>query len=379
LARQVKPARAFPFTGRRPWALAGGMALAAFGLFAVRYLVTDSLSLRQSLIPIHLGEVLERVAKSFSTDKRQAGDAVEADKQDQAESANSTKDAAADKLRGEEMAQGPPEDELAQAMRTETADARGGAASANDKTENHDGAQPGGQPQTGDRNDSQNGEQAASQQQSGTKEQPANGQPSQTGLMDRMKDALSSLMAKMRPNASGQKSQHENQRAAQEQNNGDQSASDKSQNGEAQKDARDQPGSQEASADAKAQGQTSEKAPASQGRNSDQSADKKSADAHSGIGRQDGDKDVKEAEQLKAMGKLAEIIGKRSASVTGDMMVENPSGKQQLKTEYSQRMGHHADLGGEINRDEIPLIYQSYVREYMEEVHKQAQNGNKAQ
>ena len=71
------------------------------------------------------------------------------------------------------------------------------------------------------------------------------------------------------------------------------------------------------------------------------------------------------------MGKLAEIIGKRSASVTGDMVVENPSGKQGLKTDYSRRMGQHADLGGEINRDEIPLMYQQYVREYMQQIHNQ--------
>jgi hypothetical protein len=98
----------------------------------------------------------------------------------------------------------------------------------------------------------------------------------------------------------------------------------------------------------------------------------KGADAHSGIGRQDGDKSVKEAEQLAAMGKLAEIIGKRSASLTGDMTVETPSGKQQLKTDYSGKVGHHADTGGEINRDEIPLADQQYVREYMELVRKQS-------
>ena len=101
----------------------------------------------------------------------------------------------------------------------------------------------------------------------------------------------------------------------------------------------------------------------------------KGADAHSGIGRQDGDKDVKEAEQLQAMGKLAEIIGKRSANLTGDMTIETPSGKQQLKTAYSQKLGHHSDSGGEINRDEIPLADQQYIREYMELVRKQSKTG----
>ena len=42
----------------------------------------------------------------------------------------------------------------------------------------------------------------------------------------------------------------------------------------------------------------------------------------SGIGRQDGSKDVKLAEQLAAMGKISEIIGKRSANVTGELTVE---------------------------------------------------------
>lgn len=77
------------------------------------------------------------------------------------------------------------------------------------------------------------------------------------------------------------------------------------------------------------------------------------------------------------MGKLAEIIGKRSASATGDVMVENPSGKQRLQTDYSQRQGQHSDLGGEINRDEVPLMYQQYVRDYMTQVRRQAKQHHK--
>ncbi|MBV9294652.1 MAG: hypothetical protein JO145_03700, partial [Acidobacteriaceae bacterium] len=143
-----------------------------------------------------------------------------------------------------------------------------------------------------------------------------------------------------------------------------------------QQDARNEQAAQQESSEGEGQEQTTEKPEASGGRNSDQSPEKKGSDARSGAGRQEGDKDVQEAEQLRAMGKLAEIIGKRSASITGEMMVETRSGKQQLKTEYSQRMGHHSDLGGEINRDEIPLIYQQYIREYMEQVRKQqAKNG----
>jgi hypothetical protein len=92
----------------------------------------------------------------------------------------------------------------------------------------------------------------------------------------------------------------------------------------------------------------------------------------SGIGRQDGSKDVKLAEQLAAMGKISEIIGKRAANVTGELTVEVENSNQQLRTPYAQRDAHHAEAGGEINRDEVPVALQAYVQQYFEQVRKQA-------
>ena len=105
----------------------------------------------------------------------------------------------------------------------------------------------------------------------------------------------------------------------------------------------------------------------SEARNSDQTT----KDGKSGIGKQDGDKTAREAEQQAAMGKISEIIGKRAANVSGEVMVEVSSGKQQLKTQYSQRDAKHAEAGGEINRDEVPLAYQQYVQQYFEEIRKE--------
>jgi hypothetical protein len=51
-------------------------------------------------------------------------------------------------------------------------------------------------------------------------------------------------------------------------------------------------------------------------------------------------------------------------------MVEVASGKQQLKTQYSDRKATHVEAGGEINRDEVPLAYQQYVQQYFEEIRK---------
>ncbi len=185
-----------------------------------------------------------------------------------------------------------------------------------------------------------------------------------------MKDALSNMMAKMRANGAPQSGaqQHGEQSQDAAKNNGSAAnaapKSGEQSNGEK---ARNDQSREDQNGEGQAQGQTSERPQNSQGHSSDQSA-QKGSDAQSGVGRQDGDKEIKNAEQLKAMGKLAELIGKRSANLTGDMTVETPSGKQQLKTAYTQQTGQHTDSGGEIHHNDVPMMYQSYVREYMEQV-----------
>jgi hypothetical protein len=184
-----------------------------------------------------------------------------------------------------------------------------------------------------------------------------------------MRDALANLLSKlkMQPKGAGNKSggQQQNQNGGQQQQaqnrpNGAPMA------GKPQQDAMASPDGQ-ASQDA----QGSEQAKSGQGKSNGKSDERSnSQDGKSGIGRQDGDKSIKEAEQLAAMGKISEIIGKRSQNVTGEVMVEVASGSQQLRTQYSQRRAGHADTGGEINRDEVPLAYQQYVQSYFEEIRK---------
>ena len=78
------------------------------------------------------------------------------------------------------------------------------------------------------------------------------------------------------------------------------------------------------------------------------------------------------------MGKLSEIIGKRAANISGEVMVEVSSGKQQLKTQYSQQNATHVEAGSEINRDEVPLAYQQYVQQYFAQVRKLPAGKSKA-
>ncbi|MCS6954461.1 MAG: hypothetical protein RMK57_04535 [Bryobacterales bacterium] len=93
----------------------------------------------------------------------------------------------------------------------------------------------------------------------------------------------------------------------------------------------------------------------------------------SGIGKEEGSKELREAEQLAAMGKLSELIGRRAQNVSGEVTVEVLSSRQQqLKTPYTEKTAVHRDSGGQIHRDEVPLIFQEYIQRYFEEVHKSA-------
>ena len=93
----------------------------------------------------------------------------------------------------------------------------------------------------------------------------------------------------------------------------------------------------------------------------------------SGIGSQDGDKNIRQAEQLAAMGKISEIIGKRAADLTGEATIEVRSTSQQLRTPYAPRGGQHSQGGAEIGRDEIPVALQTFVERYFEQVRSDSQ------
>jgi len=375
VAAGVKPSVAFPFQGQRSWAVMGALAGVAFGLFATRYLVTGSLSLERPFVPVTFAAVFERVEKWIPGEKygATAGNRGE----EQVKSARSgelqEKDGRAGLLGSENSKSGKPDGSSGQSSSSQLTAGedkmRDGRQASRESSRSPGQANQPGAPEQASNN------QPDAQQAPNAGEQQSATQQNSSGVLDKMKDALSSLMAQMRPRSESQQSAQNQERSSQEESGGDQGNTAKEQAAR-QQDARNEQAAQQESSEGEGQGQTTEKPEASGGRNSDQSPEKKSSDARSGAGRQEGDKDVQEAEQLRAMGKLAEIIGKRSASITGEMMVETRSGKQQLKTEYSQRMGHHSDLGGEINRDEIPLIYQQYIREYMEQVRKQqAKNG----
>jgi hypothetical protein len=190
------------------------------------------------------------------------------------------------------------------------------------------------------------------------------------GLMAKLRDAMSNLLSKMRQqNGSGsqqQSSAGQNSQKASTQRGGQR------QNGSSGDGQQQGSGQQSADADGQQASLEGKNGQNAQAQGGGHSADQQGANQPgSGIGRQDGNKDTKLAEQMAAMGKISEIIGKRSANVTGEITVEVPSSQQRLQTPYSQSNATHADSGGEISRDEVPVIFQQYVQQYFEQIRKQ--------
>jgi hypothetical protein len=184
----------------------------------------------------------------------------------------------------------------------------------------------------------------------------------QDSLLDKMRDALASLMDKFKlelPPGDGSRA------AAQNSSRKDSTGREKS---------RPQPGKKgEPGQEGELQSGRQQAADSSQQAKSDQAGrpDASSQNEKSGVGREEGRKELELAEQLEAMGKLDELIGKRAQNVQGEIMVEVTHSKNQsLRTPFVQRTGNRTDSGSELNRDEVPLHLQPYVQRYYEQVRK---------
>jgi hypothetical protein len=369
IAAQVDTKAAFPMRIQRSWALALALATVALALFSVRYLVRRDLDFNQSLLPVRFDRLAARIQNSLGGAERASS----------ADSSSQDKDALSQQLAPTQT--GDPRVNDVLGVKAPAAPGEAGKPSEGESPLNasQGDGKPGNNGKGGEAGkngsntspaseakESANGVAKSSEQ--GDRSQDS-GEPQNDSLMSRMKDAVSSLMAKMKPDDASRSPQASTRNAAAPDQ--DQSQSETSQSQSQTSAAQSPPNGAKADSRSAEQGQATEMAQSAESRSSGNSEHKGASQSKSGIGRQDGGKDLKQAEELQSMGKLAEIIGRRSKDISGDMMVEVPSGKQQLRTAYTGRVAQHSDTGGEINRDEIPLVFQQYVREYMERVHRE--------
>jgi hypothetical protein len=363
LAAGVRLEQAVPYTAPRSLYAMAALGLVASGLLAVRYGVLQRLDLRPPL-PAMIVDLFRPSEEA----KELAKAAMERPGQDELSQAGVSLDASGEPIRGSRDAAAALAAEADRAERA-GAESHGEATVTREEQNQTNGGDSSGiaipqadddyqgsgeEEQGGDSGDASNGRQREGR----------NGENS--SLMDKFRDALANLMSRMNPQQQGagrQQSATAQQRPGQDQNREQQG--NEGRQGR-QGDWKGMPGAQ-GRGDSQQDGDQQSADSMQRGEGQDA---RESREARSGIGSNDGDKSVHEAEQLAAMGKISEILGKRSEALTGEISVEVTSGDQRLRTAYSSQSASHADAGGEISRDEIPLAYHSFVERYFEQVRK---------
>ena len=377
VARTIDPRVAVPFTRSRFAWPAAGLALVACGLFAVRYAVTGTMSMEPSLVKMAYDTFFGGTEQAKNNLRKQAQDKnspLDPGNPDAPTTQNEqVPDSQLESVETPDVNNAMAADESKEGAKADR------KSSPNDEAgENSEKGEKGEQASNGDEGNSdksKEGDKSKDGKQKGQDAKNQNANNESSSMLDKLKDAMANMLNKMKSNppkeAQSAQNSQDSKAGGQEKGN--------------QKGAQNQKGSQNDSQDADAQsdqdqqqGDKSEKKQSANAKSGDKSQDKNnSPDAKSGIGSSDGDKAAKEAEQLAAMGKISEIIGKRSQNVTGEVMVEVGSTKQQLKTPWAQKQATHVEAGSEIHRDEVPLMYQQFVEQYFEEIRKGADTGAK--
>ena len=216
---------------------------------------------------------------------------------------------------------------------------------AKDAPKENTGAQP------GENNNKKPGEAGDSP---GTQASGKSGDKADKSLLSKLKDAMDNMMSA--PTPSGDKKSG----GKQQQSKSSSQAQATPQAGE----AGDEENKTAADGEASGNAQKSN----SPGQTSGNTSDKQ--EGPSAAGSEDGEKAIKAAAQIKAMGKISELIGKRSEQVTGESMIDVQSGNQKLQTAYKDKAATHGEGTGEVSRDEIPVSVQAYVQEYFQQVRK---------
>lgn len=226
----------FPFRRQvkeqRVWAVAGALGVAMFGLFAVRYLVHSTLSLEESLIPIHLGSVFERIEHSLSAENHLAAYPGEAE-----DEPNSTKPTQPDRNYETSEALRSRDPDLERQPDPSNGDqstTRERAAEENQRAQNgqseKSAVREGQQRNPGGRTE-ENREQTNTLA-SHTNKDATDRQSASSGLLEKMKDAVSSLLDKMKSSQNSNRAAQNSERTAEGSRTEQQSAAKNEQQGQ---------------------------------------------------------------------------------------------------------------------------------------------------
>ena len=374
VAGGVSLARAVPFAAPRSLYAMAVLDLAVSGLFALRYGISERLDLRPPISKLlldifHFGP--QQVVAKNEPKKPPLPDLLK-------EAGLSLGDQDQSKTGPQEgLAQTITEGEQAEeAARQQRGEGRASEAEAKDE-------KPGDPLENSTSGFSLNSDQS----QANSKDRPGEGagnrksggnagKPKESNsLLDKFRDAMANLLSRLK---SPPRQQDAQQAGAQQRNDLGQPGQSQGQKG-AQMAGKSSEGTPQGEGQGEQPGDGSQESQSGPGKQGGRDAEQTAREGRTGIGKEDGSKEVREAEQLAAMGKISQIIGKRSQNLTGEVMVEVASGTQQLRTPYSSQRATHVEAGGEIHRDEIPLAFQRYVQQYFEQIRKTAPPPARAQ
>jgi hypothetical protein len=368
-AAAVDLRQAIPYSVPRSAYIVAALALVVSSLFALRYGLSKRLDLRAPLARMIQEQFSPRDRKETAENMRRVPQPYD--------NPDDTSDTAADQdQKGPGQQQDANADEGKQGDQQDAE--KSGAAKDDGKKQSGDPQSQDGDAQnqqsddrdqqdSGQSNSNSPGQDKSNQDKQADGKQQSNNGSESGSLMSKLKDFAENLLSKVKPqpqNASQPPQQSPNQNSKQgsgKQDGKQQQSKDGQQNGSQQADEQ-----QGQNGDAQKDGQDS------QGKGSGQDKSQQATkQPGSGVGSEDGNKEIRQAEQLAAMGKISELIGKRSAAVTGEATVEVQSTSQQLHTAYVKSGAEHSQTGAEIDRDEIPVALQPYVQQYFDQLRKQ--------
>ncbi len=359
LALTADPAAAVPWSTPRPVYAAIGATVVALSLFGLRYGVLQSLDLRAPMAPVlaQFFQPSEEMVEAWNRPPKPEPEippetlppTVPDQSQDPAERVD---DALLTPEETAALAEGQASD----------ADRHPGEADAR----NADSAAKGTPPV-----DAEAGQQASSKpEDAGDRDNSKSKPPSfdqDSDLLRKMQDAFANLMNKLNvPPRAGERQRAALSRAEAAQSERQRQAPGQ-ESGEERKGEGGPPTNQSAQ---QAAGQSRESGAQEGQQQQTQAGEASQKSANRGAGQGEGDKQLRQAAQLEAMGRLEEIVGNRAENLKGEIMVEVSSGPQQLTTSYSETDAAHRAAGTEIHRDQVPLSLQPYIQRYFEEVRK---------
>ncbi len=359
--------RAVPYAIPRAVYPMAALVLVASSLFALRYGLTRRLDLREPMARL-LAQSLgldgpSQKAKLNAREKSNAASPLDPESSAEGQQ-NPAQDPEADpnQIPDDPLAdKADPQASSSAAKSDKNSEAKNQQSQSQDAA---DGRDQEGDPSDQDKQSGQNGSPKKSGDQQASSKQNSDSSNS-SSLLSKMREAMQNLLSSMKQPPSDSNSQQQSAAQNGKQGKGQQGNKQQARKGERQNSG-EQASAQDAEQSEQADGQD---APGQSKEKGDpQTANKQPGN---GIGSRDGNKDVKQAEQLAAMGKITQIIGKRSANLSGEATVEVQSTAQQLRTQYSTRDANHTEAGGEISRDEIPVALENYVEQYFEQVRKQ--------